>query len=92
MATVHTAIIDMVNTDRNGNLIVKNDATISQVMTNITGVRRVFEDQVGSAPNAGTSRKTGETPPTIHEYLTAEATDSFSVVHMDQYYIITEGP
>lgn len=89
-SNVHTAYTDIVNTDRTGAIVNKDDATISQVMNNITGVRRVFQEQTDSAPNAGASKKTGQTPPTIHDYLAAEAADGYSLVHMDQYYIITE--
>lgn len=87
---IHTAIMDLVNIDNNGKIVSKSDATIGQVMTNLNTDRRVFEAESGSAPNAASSKRTGINPPSIHEYLVAEDGDGFSVVYMDQYYIITQ--
>ena len=84
---VRTAIIQLVNVKPDGTIVYKTDK-ISTVIANINQESRVFEAQTGSAPNAATAG--ASTAPTVHEYLNLEDGDSYTLWHMDQYYIITQ--
>lgn len=85
---VRTAIVQLVNVDSSGNIVYKSN-TISNVISNINKEQRVFEAEDGSAPNAASAG--AATAPTIHEYLNLEDSDSYTLWHMDQFYIITRG-
>lgn len=86
---IHTAVVRLVNINSDGTIFYKSRATINQIMNGAAGSEhRVFEAESGSAPNAASDGAI--TAPTIHEYLVAEDGDSYSIVYMDQYYIITQ--
>lgn len=85
--TVRTAIIQLVDVDNSGNIVYKTN-TIAKVIANLNKEQRVFVAQSGSAPNAANPGST--TAPTIHEYLNLEDGDGYSLVHLDNYYIITQ--
>lgn len=82
---VRTAIMKLVKVDASGKIVTKDDV-IAKVMRADT-VHRVYEAEPGSAPNA--ANNSTEVPPTLHQYLSLESGDSFTVRYIDQTYIIT---
>ena len=79
---IRVAVITLVNVDANGNVFLKNRSTINQIMNAAGTDQRVIPEVDGSAPNAVDY-------PTIYAYLNAESADGFSLIHIDQTYIIT---
>ena len=84
---VHTAIIRLVNVDNSGKVVYKTNSTIEDIARAAGTAHRVYQESTGSAPNAASGNST--TAPSIHEYLTAEDSDGYNLIHMDQFYIIT---
>lgn len=83
---VRTAIFKLVNINKSGSVVNKNSDTISAVM-NSSSELRIYEYKSGSAPNAANNNS--QNPPDLHEYLNLESGDGYSLLHMDQTFIIT---
>lgn len=78
---VHVAIVKLVNVDTMGKVFVKDKSSIGKVMRSAGSQARVYEAEEGSAPNANHQ--------TVTQYLIAEDSSGFNLIHMDQTYIIT---
>lgn len=79
--SVHVARVGFFNVDNVGNVLKKDDVSVSlkqQLQTSID--HRVIEDAV--IPNSSGN-------PTVKTYLEAEAGDDFVLYHMDQNTIVT---
>jgi hypothetical protein len=85
---VRTAIIRLVNVSSDNVIIYKNKSTIDKVINSSEMLPRVFEYESGSAPNAASGDDSSA--PSIHEYLNSEDSDGYNLVHLDQYFIITQ--
>lgn len=83
---IRTAVLRLVQVSSSGNIVNKNNSTIASVMKSNTELR-VYEFKSGSAPNAAKSGDT--TALDIHEYLNLEDGDGYSLLHLDQTFIIT---
>lgn len=76
---VHVATLTMVNVDRTGNIVIKDEATCMQVAQSSSEIRVMPDDAI---PNT-----TGY--PTVKQYLELEDADSYELRHLDQTYVIT---
>lgn len=84
---IHVAVMRQVNVDAVGNIVHKNSATINQ-MAHSNSELRVIESEPGTAPNALTPALTPDYP-TVTQYLIREDADGFTLIHLDNLYIIT---
>ena len=78
---VHVARVAVLNVDRAGNVVKKDDPSVSlkqQLQTSMD--HRVLED-------AGIPNSTGN--PAVKAYIEAEAANDYVVHHMDQTMIVT---
>lgn len=93
MVEVHVAIVGLVNRNpvtgkiynrtgavHNVGTDIENNLSIKEALDMVTEHRILPDDDLPSSTNV----------PTIKEYLIAEATLDFRLVHMDQTFIITE--
>lgn len=81
-ANIHVANMGQVKVNSVGAVVEKTQATIAQVMVADT-VSRVL-------PQADNANTAGH--PTLEAYLQREFDDGFTLIHLDQYTVITMRP
>ncbi len=77
---VHIATIRLVNVDATGQVIIKSQSTIAQVIATSSQEHRIMPD--GDVPSS-------DGWPTIKTYLELEDVAGFTLRHLDQTYIVT---
>lgn len=78
---LHVARVGLIHTSPTGTTVNKNSAIIQEVLDATQEPRIIEDSEISNSSNN----------PTIKDYLELEEDSGFTLVHMDQYIIVTKG-